>query len=129
MPETSNKNPVEQCLMGLKSRWETFRSDPSKRLLVWRVQNDAVRILQCFLEVQKHDTEYTTGDLFFVFEPPFEHSIQYSRELKESIAGQYEASTKDIKIQGLPIDWEAAPNEHADSATGFIRNLCSFGSK
>lgn len=129
MSISSNKNPVEACLAGLGEHWGRFRSDPLKRLLIWTVPEDAVRMLQCFFEVQKHDTEYATGDLFFVLEPSFEYSIQYSRELKAAVAGQYEASMETFRAQKLPVDWKFDPEQSPDSATAFIRCLCSFGSE
>ena len=129
MSISSNKNPVEACLAELGEHWGRFRSNPLKRLLVWKVPEDAVRMLQCFFEVQKHDTEYATGDLFFVLEPSFEHSIQYSRELKAAVADQYEASMETFRAQKLPVDWKFDPEQSPDSAMAFIRCLCSFGSE
>jgi hypothetical protein len=122
-------NPVERRLTSLRGHWEDFRADASKRLLVWQVPDNAVRLLQCFFEVQKHETDYTTGDLFIVFDAPFGNSIQYSRALKEVLAGQYEASREDLRQQGVAPDWKFAPAQFPDSASGFIQSLRSFGSK
>ncbi len=122
-------NPVERRLLDLCSHWDAFRADTAKRLLVWQVPDNAVRLLQCFFEVQKHETDYTTGDLFVVFDTPFENSIQYSRVLKEALAGQYDASREDLKQQGITPDWQFTPEQYPDSAAGFVQTLCSFGSQ
>ncbi len=64
-----------------------------------------------FFEVQKHETPYTSGDLFIMFDVPFDNSIQYSRELKEALFGQYEASRQDLKEEGIEPDWQAYPEQ------------------
>ena len=122
-------NPVEHRLLDLASHWETFRKDASKRLLVWQADDNALRFFQCFFEVQKHETDYTVGDLFIVFNTPFQNAIQYSRALKESLAGQYDASREDLTQQGITPDWQFNPEEIPDSAAGFVKSLCSFDLK
>lgn len=119
-------NPVEQRLVSLCNYWDAFRSDLTKRLLIWQVPDNVLRLLQCFFEVQKHETEYSTGDLFIAFDAPFENSIQYSRALKEALAGQYDASREDLQKQGITPDWRFTPQDFPDSATGFVRSLVSF---
>lgn len=122
-------NPVERRLLYLCNHWSAFTGDASKRLLVWQVPDNAVRIVQCFFEVQKHQTEYTTGDLFIVFDAPFLNSVQYSRALKEALAGQYEASREELKQEGIAPDWTFDPAAVAHSPTGFIESLRSLGSR
>jgi tetratricopeptide (TPR) repeat protein len=122
-------NPVELRMVELRHHWEAFRADTSKRLLIWEVSDTATRMLQCFFEAQKHESEYSTGDVFIVFDAPFFNSIQYAHALKEALVGHYEASQDVLAAQGLPIDWQIDPQTSPDSATGFIRSLLSFGSK
>ena len=122
-------NPVERRLIDLCNHWDAFRADASKRLLVWQAPDNAGRLLHCFFEVQKHETEYTTGDLFVVFDSPFDNSIQYSRALKESLAGQYDASREDLKQQGVAADWQFSPQDYPDSAVGFVQCLSAFASQ
>ena len=129
MPASAKLNPVEQRLMLLADRWMSFRKDPTKRLLVWQTDANANRFYQCFFEVQKHETAYTVGDLFVVFEVPFVNSIQYSRELKNSLVGQYAASRNDLVQQGISPDWEFSPREIPDSVAGFVHSLQSFGAQ
>ena len=93
-------NAVERRLLDLRHQWERFANDPTPRLLVWTVPDAAMRLVRCFLEVQKHEGEYVTGDLFIVFDTPFENSIQYSRALKELLAGQHAASADDLGRRG-----------------------------
>lgn len=129
MAETSKMNPVEKRLMLLADRWVSFREDDTKRLLIWQAEPNALRFFQCFFEVQKHETEYTVGDLFIVFDAPFDNTIQYSRELKEILAGQYEASREDLLQQGISPDWQFNPRQYPHSAAGFVNSLRSFGSQ
>ena len=100
-PGTMPLNAVERRLLDLRYQWEDFADDPVPRLLVWTVPDAAMRLVRCFLEVQKHEGEYVTRDLFIVFDAPFENSIQYSRALKEALAGQYAASSDDLAREGL----------------------------
>jgi hypothetical protein len=122
-------NPVERRLARLCADWIAFRADSSKRLLVWQVPENAMRLVQCFFEAQKHDLEYSTGDLFIVLDSPFEHSIQYSKALKDALRGQYDASREEIEKEGLSTDWRFAASDAPDTATGVMEALCSFGSK
>jgi hypothetical protein len=122
-------NPVERRLVDLRDHWESFRADTSKRLLVWQVPDNAVRMLQCFFEAQKHEAAYTTGDLFIAFDTPFEHSIQYSRALKETLAGRYEASREELEQEGITPEWRFDPGYFPNSSKGFVASLSAFGSK
>jgi hypothetical protein len=122
-------NPVERRLSLLCADWLDFRADATKRLLVWRVPENATRLVQCFFEVQKHDLEYASRDLFVVFDGQFERSRQYSRDLKQALRGQYDASRDDLHAQGLPADWTFEPGQTPDSPAGVIAALRSFGSE
>jgi tetratricopeptide (TPR) repeat protein len=122
-------NPVEQRLLYLCELWSQFTAADDKRLLVWQVQENAVRIVHCFFEVQKHQTDYTTGDMFLVFDTPFEHSLQYSKALKVALRGQYDASHEDLQQEGLEDDWSFQPEHTADNAAGVLEALRSFGAK
>ena len=122
-------NPVERRLAHLCGEWITFRENRAARLLLWQVENDCLRLLQAFFESQKHDTPYRSGDLFIVFDAPFEHSIQYSRVLKQSLVGQYEASRDELATQGEATDWMPGPASAPHSPEGFVSALCSLGSR
>lgn len=119
-------NPVERRLVDLCHHWEAFRQDPSKRLLIWQAPDNAIRMLQCFFEAQKHETEYSAGGLFIVLDTPFEHSIQYSRELKTVLAGRYDASRDLLSRQGVDPSWQYDPHQVQDSAVGVLQSLRSF---
>jgi hypothetical protein len=121
-------NPVERRLLYLCNHWSAFTADESKRLLLWQVHDNAARMLQCFFEIQKHQTDYTTGDLFIVFDTPFENSIQYSRALKQSLAGQYDASNDDLWMERIIPNWAFEPGRMPHSATGVVDSLRSLGS-
>jgi hypothetical protein len=122
-------NPVERRLALLCGDWIDFRSDAAKRLLVWQVPANAIRLVQCFLEAQKHALEYSSGDVFVTLQTPFEHSTQYSRELKAGLRGQYDASREQLVEQKLESDWTFDPAAEPHSAPSFMDGLRSFGSK
>jgi tetratricopeptide (TPR) repeat protein len=122
-------NPVERRMVELCQYWEAFCTKKEKRLLVWQVPDSEARMLQCFFEAQKHESEYSTGDFFIVLDAPFINSIQYSKALKEAIAGHYEASRTELGDQKITADWKFDLQEYSDSASGFVQGLRSFGSK
>lgn len=122
-------NPVERRLVQLNRHWLEFRADTSRRLLVWQVPENAVRLTEGYIEAQKHDhPDYTSGDLFLLFKTPFVHGLRYARELKEALRGQYDASQDALKAQGLPADWAFRPEAVPDTATAFADAVRSFGS-
>jgi tetratricopeptide (TPR) repeat protein len=120
-------NAVERRLVDLRHSWESFTADPAPRLLVWTVPDAAMRLVRAFLEAQKHEGEYVTHDLFIVFDAPFENSIQYSRALKEQLAGRHAASADDLEHEGLDPSWPVAMASFPDSAYGFMRAVRSLG--
>ncbi|CAN5907525.1 hypothetical protein BH11PSE8_BH11PSE8_34000 [soil metagenome] len=122
-------NPVEQKLVYLCNQWVAFRADQARRLLVWQVPENAVRMVECFLEAQKHEGEYSSGDLFVTMKEPFGYGLQYARSLKESLRGQFDASIEAIRAEGLATDWAFDPATTSDSPAGFVQALASFGSK
>lgn len=126
MRSTVALNPVERRLALLCEDWLAFRADPALRLLVWQVPDDALRLVQCFVQAQKHDLPYASRDLFIAFDVPFEHSLQYARALKEQLQGQYQASAGELAAQGIPADWMFEPQAVPDTAAAMAA-LRSFG--
>jgi len=122
-------NPVERRLAYICNDWLAFRDEPGPCVLVWETPGNAHRLVRAFLESQKHETAYSSGDLFIVFDAPFANAIQYSRELKAALAGQYEASRDELRAQGEAADWAFDPEALPDSPEGFVAALRSFGSK
>lgn len=120
-------NPVEQRLVQIKDLWDIFASDPDKRLLIWRCQAASYRMMDCFFEAQKHESDYATRDLFLVFKDPFTNAIQYSHDLKTALAGIYAASRDDLKDQGISPDWAFDACDEPDSPAGVMGSLRSFG--
>jgi len=119
-------NPVEKRLAELQQCWEEFLADPQKRLLLWQAPDNAGRLLDCFFEVQRHPAPYTSGDTFIVFDAAFEHSIAYSRALKQALAGQYAASHAELQRAGQRPDWFFDPEAQPDTASAFVQALGSL---
>ncbi len=122
-------NPVERRLVDICKDWLIFRDEPGPGVLVWEAPGNAQRLVRAFFESQKYETAYSSGDLFIVFEAPFANAIQYSRELKRELAGQYEASRDDLRAQGEAADWAFEAEALPDSPEGVVAALRSFGSK
>ena len=122
-------NPVERRLALLNQDWLKFRADASRRVLIWQLPANAVRIAEAWIEAQKYEhPDYTTGDLLLLFKTPFVHGLRYARELKEALRGQYDASLEDLKEQGLTTDWPFQPETVPDTPAGFGDAVRSFGS-
>lgn len=122
-------NPVERRVAALGSDWADFRDDPTRSALLWQVPESGLRTVEGFVELQKHDTELATGDMFLLFKQPFVHGLQYARALKEALRGQYDASLDELQAQGLPTDWAFTPTATPDTPEGFAEAVGSFGSK
>ncbi|MFZ2268456.1 MAG: hypothetical protein WAV95_12855, partial [Azonexus sp.] len=124
-----NLNPVERRLEQLNRHWLEFRADTTRRLLVWQVPANAVRLCEGYVEAQKHEhPDYGSGDLFLLFKTPFVHGLRYARDLKEALRGQYEASRETLQAQGLATDWSFQPAAVPDTAAAFAHAVRSFGS-
>jgi tetratricopeptide (TPR) repeat protein len=119
-------NPVERQIALLAEHWRAFRDESGRPALVWRAPADAGRLIQCFFETQKLDLPYVTGDLFILVEPPFENSIQYARDVKTSLAGQYAASRDNFAQQGISTTWHGDPARTPDTPAGVVGFLRDF---
>lgn len=121
-------NPVEKRLAYIGRDWFAYRNESGKPLLVWQSPASAAQLMAAFFESQKHPTAYATGDFFVVFDVPFGHGIQYSRDLKSAFAEQYAASLEDLSHQGEATDWAFSPADFPDSPEGLVAALGSFAS-
>lgn len=122
-------NPVERRLMQLAGHWQAFRELPQARLLMWRLPESGLRLAECFVEAQKLELPYATGDLFLLFKQPFVHGLQYSRAVKQALRGMYEASADALATQQVAADWPFDPAATPDTAASFAEALRSFGSR
>lgn len=122
-------NPVERRMLLLCNDWIEFRDDPNARVLIWQVPENALRMVECFIEAQKQESEYTAGDLFLLLKTPYRHGMQYARGLKDTLRGQYDASAEAMQREGLPVDWSFDPADSPNSPAGFAMALRSFGSR
>ena len=122
-------NPVERRLMQLAGLWAEFRAEPAARLLLWQLPESGLRMAECFVEAQKIDAPYATGDVFLLFKQPFVHALQYSRALKEALRGIADASAADLCAQADAIPaWPFDPAATPDTAAWFADAVRSFGS-
>ncbi|WP_046114781.1 hypothetical protein [Aquincola tertiaricarbonis] len=122
-------NPVERRLMQLADQWQAFRAMPQARLLMWQLPESGLRLAECFVEAQKLELPYATGDVFLLFKQPFVHGLQYGRALKQALRGIYDASADELRAQGMATDWPYDPAATPDTAAWFAEALRSFGSR
>lgn len=119
-------NPVMQCLDHLRDRWLEAGEDPQWRVLVWRVPDNATRLLEAFFAAQQQPETASTPDLFLRFDAPFETGFGYSRALKDALLLGYAEGRDDLDNQDIPIDWNGAFEQHPDTPVGFLALLDSF---
>lgn len=122
-------NPVERRLMALAGQWQAFRAMPQARLVLWQLPESGLRLAECFVEAQKLELPYATGDVFLLFKQPFVHGLQYSRALKQALRDLYDASAEGLQAQGVATDWRFDPASTPDTAGWFAEALRSFGSR
>lgn len=120
------KNPVEKRVETLRDLWLEHTEDPQVRLLVWRIPDNADRMLQAFFEMQQHAGDWTTPDLFLRFEAPFDTGFGYSRALRQALADSYVDSKDSLREQGVAADWPFSQLSLHDSASGVMAMLASF---
>lgn len=121
-----SKSPVEKRLEQLRDLWLEASEQPSLRLAVWRVPDNAKRMLAAFFEAQQHPGEWNTPDAFLRLDVAFETSWGYSRALKQTLAAGYEENRDALQDQGIAPDWVADSQEYPDTAAGFVALLSSF---
>lgn len=119
-------NPVEKRLALMRALWLEATADPQVRVVVWRVADNAERMVIAFLEAQRADAVEAVPDLFLRFDQPFETGFTYSRALCDALIERYVQSADSFKEQGVPFDWPFARVPRPDSAAGFIGLLGAF---
>lgn len=121
-----SKSPVEKRLEQLRDLWLEASESPALRLAVWRVPDNARRMLSAFFEAQQHSGEWNTPDAFLRLDAAFETSWDYSRALKRTLTTGFEENRDALKNQGIEPDWPAASQDQPDTAAGFMALLSSF---
>jgi hypothetical protein len=120
-------NPVEQSLMAVQYHWQNFMAQDDKRMLVWQIKENALRLVDVFFKVQQEERlsekPYVSNETFIVFDQPFENSVSYAETLKKSLAAHYEATRAAIEATGGAADWSYAPESQPDSPQALIQGL------
>lgn len=89
-------NPVEKTMQVFWKDWMRFSDDRNHRLLVWEIPEVSERLVDCFIECQKHDNSFKSEDVFVQFSTVFENSIQYARDIK----AEWLKQLNDLEIKG-----------------------------
>lgn len=122
----ASKNPVEQRIALMRDLWLEATADERVRVVVWRVPDNAQRMLLAFYEMQRHDGDWRTPDLFVRFDQPFETGFGYSRALCDAVIEGYVESRESFEQQGIAFDWPFGTAPRADSPAGFVALFGSF---
>lgn len=122
----SAKSPVEKRIELMRDLWLEATADERVRIIVWRIPDNADRMLLAFFEAQRHDGDWRTPDLFLKFDQPFETGFTYSRALCDALIESYVASQDSFKEQSIAFDWPFAAVPRPDSAAGFLSLLDAF---
>jgi tetratricopeptide (TPR) repeat protein len=120
------KNPVEKRIALLRELWLEATENAQVRVVVWRIPDNADRMMLAFFESQRHEGEWQVGDLFIKFDAPFETGFTYSRMLCEALIESYLASADSFKEQAIALNWPFAKVQRPDSAAGFLHLLDAF---
>jgi tetratricopeptide (TPR) repeat protein len=120
------KNPVEKRIALMRDLWWQATEDEQVRIVIWRVPDNAERMVLAFYEAQRHEGDWQTADLFIKFDAPFETSFTYSRMLCDALVETYVASDDSFKQQGIAMNWPFARVPRPDSAAGFMGLLGHF---
>jgi tetratricopeptide (TPR) repeat protein len=102
------KNAIERRLEEIESVWIEFASNDQARLLRFVVDEDEVKLLDAFLELQNEEVS-EIPDLFLRFNEPFDDPASYGLTLRESLIEQYEEVREGIAAEGIPADWQCPP--------------------
>ncbi len=122
----AGKSPVEKRIALLRDLWIEATDDAAVRVVVWRVPDNASRMLLAFFEAQRHEGDWQSPDLFIQFDAAFETGFSYSRALCEALVESYAASRDGFAEQGIAFDWAHDAVPRAASAAGFLALLQSF---
>lgn len=110
----------------LRDTWLQATSDPDRRVLIWRVPANAMRLLEAFLEHQRRPGGRQTPDFFLRLTTPYVLGFTYSRALLADMqAGQlaYEQA-ETAGVESVRPHWEAPPAH--DSPHGVMTALQSL---
>ena len=110
----------------LREAWLQASSDPSRRLLIWRLPANASRLLAAFFEMQRHDEGRNTPDYFLRIDARYELGFRYSRQIKQDVLERYLGSQDELREQGVSLGWRGPNETHPDSAAGVVEVLESF---
>jgi hypothetical protein len=119
-------SPVEQRIALMTELWLEATSDPAVRVVVWRVPDNADRMLLAFFEAQRLEGVGQAPDLFIRFDAPFETGFAYSRALNDALLESYVESRESFQQQGIALDWPFGRVPRPDSAAGFAALFASF---
>ncbi|WP_189452601.1 hypothetical protein [Cognatilysobacter bugurensis] len=123
---TRQKNAVERRIDVLCEQWLRATEAPDVRAVIWRVPDNADRMMAAFFEAQAHPELAGTPDFFLRLSTPFETGFGYSRALKEDLRRRYLDSRDNMAEEGVAQDWLDAYRQQPDTAAGTLAQWASF---
>jgi tetratricopeptide (TPR) repeat protein len=101
------KNPVERRLEKIEDIWSGFAQDQAIRVLQFEGNEDDVRLLELFLEMQM-DEGSTLPDLILRFSLPFQSAETYGNALAGAFRKEYQSSAEELSEDDLKL-WNPPP--------------------
>ncbi len=124
------KNAVERRIEELAILWNEFVTNPELRLLRWLGDDETLRYVELFLEVQRNGGG-DIPDLFVLFDIPLDNPQDYAHLLVQSLQRQLEESRDELSNAGLDTAWKPPEDLSAEKfkdAQWFVDVCSSFQS-
>jgi len=126
MAIAEKKNPIERQIESVGVLWNAFAKNPEARLLRWSVDDDGVRMVNLFFDLQNEEVG-EIPDLFIRFNTPFHDPRTYGFRLIDALRAQYQEIRAGIAEENIPSEWQIREPLHNESdLVAFIRCCESF---
>ena len=103
----TRRNPIERRVDRLRRQWERFSRAPDARLLRWVAARDERRMIEAFVETERHERAGQTRALFLRLDRPFGDPARYGDGVRRDVLAQYESFRQSDQPDGLNRSWRA----------------------
>ena len=118
-------NPIQKRLEKLEGLWTAFIEQPEARILRWLVDDDAMQMIQLFVDLQSEPVS-EIPDLFVEFKTDFELPADFAGALIATLQEQYDANREAIAADGIQADWVCPKCSSPPTITDLVSVLVSF---
>ena len=118
-------NPIQKRLEKLEGQWTEFIELPEARILRWLVDDDALQMIQLFVDLQSEPVS-EIPDLFVEFKTDFEQPADFAGDLIAALQEQYDANREAIAEDGIRADWVCPKCCSPPTIADLVNVLVSF---